>query len=606
MAVANQSVQNFAQSFAKSYAHGQQIDNQRVQQDEDNRIRDEKFQMLQAQQQDVVKRQFKQDFNDALFEADHYKNPKAVEQFMKSMPEEFGGQYLSGITDYDVTRGGMTVPPEIRQQYKNDTGFELPTDDRQAAEELRTGLMLNNKDGSTQYVDRRALGLGLGNYNTFKDKKLRDMGTDTMTASSLKTMSDKMGGYAMMDDKHKNIAIATYTDSKVLKQYMASELTSPATTSATDNVSTKVWQPENVTSDQKNALFDIQDGAGYEYKGRQDRIDEIATVANFDRVTKVIDSMQEVDRQEVGNLMTAWATRASEEDWKSLKPSERKKALNKVGINTTANLAAMELVKLMSGAAVTEDEFARYQDALFGGGVDKMNLPTLRATLGSATESLYNKAKTQIANIGGRTPYDKVDLAQKLEDVYSGKPDVSPTGGSSEETGVKIPEVAKRTAVKLGEQAIEGVSDLTGGVVDAVFGNKDEPATGEDEWSFMNVLDNSVDGVTNFFAEPKNVEQVKVHAKKANANGADVQKVISNGVKPSELGTPHGQVALNVATAGRKASELSKVQAKFNSMEQVELDKMFNDPKTKESMSTAEYNALISVMTKRAFEGMNK
>ena len=116
-------LENFSQSFMQARGQTAQINNM----NEQSQRQQEQLDMLQAKNQDVVQRQFIADFNEAVFEADHYGNAKSVEKFMKTHKEDFGGQYLSGMTQSDIFEGGETLSPALRQRYKDETGFALPT-----------------------------------------------------------------------------------------------------------------------------------------------------------------------------------------------------------------------------------------------------------------------------------------------------------------------------------------------------------------------------------------------------------------------------------------------------------------------------------------------
>jgi len=103
---------------------------------------------------------------------------------------------------------------------------------------------------------------------------------------------------------------------------------------------------------------------------------------------------------------------ASSEEFQKMSRPEQLKFLNTVEMRAKIGNMSNALLKALSGADVTEEQYNRVMGQLLGGDIDKVNTETIVAALGGTADSMYNNLITDISQISSReTPGTKAELA---------------------------------------------------------------------------------------------------------------------------------------------------------------------------------------------------
>ena len=161
------------------------------------------------------------------------------------------------------------------------------------------------------------------------------------------------------------------------------------------------------------------------------------------------------------------------ENFAKMAEKEQRNTLLKSIKNSTAMNTIFDIIKQESGAAFTEDEFARRLQVLAGGDLDKINDQTLMTTLGNFTEDKIVKAKQDVGNISTRYSGDKAELYNSLnrgtKDFKAPGLDLVTKGGK--ETFKPIVAEIQRQVTELKDVAGDVIKGLSGkgSVIDEVI-----------------------------------------------------------------------------------------------------------------------------------------
>ncbi len=180
-----------------------------------------------------------------------------------------------------------------------------------------------------------------------------------------------------------------------------------------DNSTTKkFWNPASLSPSMINVLKQAEFDTGREYKGRDDVKERITSLSS---ITEVRNDLLRNDTKASGlieNAMLDIAKLSSSAEFQKMSKTEQLKFLNTVEMRAKIGNMSNALLKALSGADVTEEQYNRVMGQLLGGDIDKVNNETIVAALGGTADSMYNNLITDISQISSReTPGTKAELA---------------------------------------------------------------------------------------------------------------------------------------------------------------------------------------------------
>jgi len=221
---------------------------------------------------------------------------------------------------------------------------------------------------------------------------------------------------------------------------------------------------ENVSRAEK---AQIQGGKPYpKYDETSKELNTMNMLYDLSDKFKNIDS-KDYDSGIVNKMIREYAVMEDGKGWENISKADREKMLNTISKSSEVGMATAQILKDISGAAVSDEEFQRIMKILTGGDLDLNNPAAVAAALRGAGETMGNRSKTSIQGIRELySPADKLKLA-KLYQQYD-----RPFGGHQQKPGGDLS--SKDAAINVVDKEAETAKDLGVDLISKAFG-LDEP-----------------------------------------------------------------------------------------------------------------------------------
>ena len=147
--------------------------------------------------------------------------------------------------------------------------------------------------------------------------------------------------------------------------------------------------------------------------------------------------------------------------FESLTRNEQLSVLNTVALRTGAGTLFADYVKVMSGAAVSEQEFDRLSKIFYGGDVDYVNIQTMQTALGSFINQATGKVRSAISTNAHAYPGSMANASRELNNVASRthKPSDAIRGSGTWEP----------STAEVGKEMVDQVTNVAGDMLSAGF-----------------------------------------------------------------------------------------------------------------------------------------
>ena len=174
--------------------------------------------------------------------------------------------------------------------------------------------------------------------------------------------------------------------------------------------------PELVTRAEK---AQIQGGEKYDkYDATSKELNTMNMIYNLSDKFKDLDP-NTYDSGVVNKMVRNYATMADKKGWENISKTDREKMLKTVGLSSEVGMATAQILKDISGAAVSDEEFQRIMKVLTGGDVDLKNPQSVAAALRGAGNTMATRSKNAIQNIREiYSPADKLKLSQMYNQYW--------------------------------------------------------------------------------------------------------------------------------------------------------------------------------------------
>ena len=252
-------------------------------------------------------------------------------------------------------------------------------------------------------------------------------------------------------------------------------------TSDFGNTLTVALDGGDVNQDTQNLALKAQAKAKQKFAKREEHATSVAgskrmveTYKELSELTKNYDTKDGISKGAQANILKTM----SEEDFASLGTKEQEAVLANAIKNTKVFSKVFNVIKEQSGAAFTDEEFARRLATIVGGDPSKINEQTLMAAFGSYTSESLKDTKAGLSEISDLYMGDKLALVDSFNkgtrSFKEPKPETfvkkGPEAGTmSPSEGVsKVASTESKGLVKLAGDVITGFTDAAVGKDDKV------------------------------------------------------------------------------------------------------------------------------------------
>ncbi len=245
----------------------------------------------------------------------------------------------------------------------------------------------------------------------------------------------------------------------------------------------KAQNGEDVSQDIQNYALSAQAKAKQTFTKREEHATAVAgskrMVETYNELSKLTEKYDTKDGISKGAEAEILKT-MSAEDFAKLEKDEQIAVTANAIKQTQVFSKVFRVVKEESGAAFTDEEFARRLATIVGGDPSKINEQTLMAAFGTYTAEALKNTKAGLGEISNLYMGDKLALIDSYNKGTRGfraptpESNITPNGGMTAGEGVK--EVTSEESKGL----VQLASDVLGGFKDAVVGKDNKPQTIKD------------------------------------------------------------------------------------------------------------------------------
>ncbi len=380
--------------------------------------------------------------------------------------------------------------PEFVNEYQGITGKEIVPGSTKASNGMNTYLRKNMVRMNGELFDPDTFTAGSSSYKKYKEKQAMERKLQESVIA--KNLGIKMGGAgdtkydktkAMADKKRiEKVPIDKRTKEQNIELSVADQTLGMTKNEAVDDLvspefktmfsginkgdfsQTSNISPEAVSRAEKAQL---QGGKPYDkYDETSKELNTMNMLYDLSDKFKNIDS-KDYDSGIVNKMIRDYAVMEDGKGWENVKKEDREKMLNTIMKSSEVGMATAQILKDISGAAVSDEEFERVMKILTGGSVDLNNPAAVASALRGAGETMSNRSKTSIQGIRELySPGDKIKLA-KLHQQYD-----RPFGGHQQKPGGELS--SKDAAINVVDKEAETAKDLGVDLISKAFG-LDEP-----------------------------------------------------------------------------------------------------------------------------------
>lgn len=459
------------QSIMDSLMSGASFNQQSRHNSSVNKALEQRIKRLDREAEDQLINKAKDELNEATYNAELGGPIKSVVDVMDKYPNVLkdkgpDGKYLpfniTRITYQDLTdKFGSAINPKLT--YLNESDMEFTEEDLANPdimfEKLSKVYHLSDtmKTNTGEIVpDERAFSImqfeeGNSNYRLYKRKRQQEealinsqIGKNNRSninkeavKSELSLLTDLRNQYLegtipKEDVPKYNILKEKFNMSKPYAEQLINaphqdEKTTPANELPLNqqvdmHTSKKSWNPAAISPSTISLLKQAEFDTGREFKGRDNINTDISSLSTVVDLRNNILRNDSVASGMVENAMVDLSKLTSDPEFQEMSKEEQAKHLNTTEMRARVGNTTNALLKALSGADVTEDQYNRVIGQLLGGDIENVNLSTISAALGGTADSMYNKLTGDVSNISSReTPGTKAELAYNLYQAYNSK-----------------------------------------------------------------------------------------------------------------------------------------------------------------------------------------
>jgi len=366
-----------------------------------------------------------------------------------------GDDFRVGNWDDHRTEGGG-VNQATANKWEGDTGFEFGEKTTEQAPLMLGDKFFNFETFSAgapkfkSYAQDRDIQKALALSKATGDAKGP---SEQSQLAKLQTIIDNGG---TLGGEDKNMYRQLNEKLKMTKPNAQRTLTSPGYQSKMESVSTKGWNPMNITDAEEREMVLTEQQSGFSDKNADTVGNQIGSMGNLVTLRdEVIALKGDVASGKVDNMLVDSAKWADDETFKNMDAKAQRKLLQTTELRSKLGMTTANFLKQISGAAVSDEEFQRIMTVLTGGDITEVGIDTIASALGGSAAAIYDDTKGKITNGMDKykTPGTMVRLGKQLEKAYN------PTAYTTESTegGTDLAETGAAAITKQAKQAGEAV-----------------------------------------------------------------------------------------------------------------------------------------------------
>ena len=140
---------------------------------------------------------------------------------------------------------------------------------------------------------------------------------------------------------------------------------------------------------------------------------------------ELVGKLENFDNEELmtGKIDTAVKevySKIGDEDFAKLSKPEQLKVLNSVAVASGAGTLFADYVKLMSGAAVSDEEYQRLANIFYGGTPGEINIQTMTQAINEFANSLETSVEGTVSSLANKHPGYMGDVQRSLNNIRTG------------------------------------------------------------------------------------------------------------------------------------------------------------------------------------------
>ena len=453
-----------------------------------SRESDQKMQWLKTNQDRQTEQYETNESNERLYNMRDVKNnggnvAPLIDSYNKWRKETTnysdGDDFRMGNWDDHRTEGGG-INQATANQWESDTGFEFGEKTTE-----NNPIMLGDK-----FFNFETFSAGAPKFQAYAND--RDL---TRRAQMAKIKKD-IGGDGpsdldmyteLKDNKNRNPKQQTQYEVLQKKLKMTEDANIDKLTGEFGKTLEKAQNGEDVSQDVQNYALSAQAKAKQKFAKREEHATAVAgskrmveTYRDLSKLTNKYDTKDGISKGAEAEILKTM----SADDFSKLEQDEQIAVTANAIKQTQVFSKVFQIIKEQSGAAFTDEEFARRLATVVGGDPSKINEQTLMTAFGTYTAETLKNTKAGLGEISNLYMGDKLALTDSYNKGTRGfkapTPESSVTPGGGMTAGEGIKEVTSSESQGL----VKLAGDVATGFKEAVFGKDNKPApkpqTGKD------------------------------------------------------------------------------------------------------------------------------
>ncbi len=354
-------------------------------------------------------------------------------------------------------------------QYRSDTGKDFIA----GKTDSKSPMMLGDK-----FFDFDTFEAGASNFQTYaKDRDQLNLLNQAKIAKAAGGGSKYDKTQAMKDKiAIEKVPVADRTTEQNMELSVADQTLGMVKNEAIDDLSSpdfkSIFNPINKgdfgsVKDISPSMITRAEKAQLQGGEKYDKYDETSKELNtmnllYDLSDKFTDiNADDYDSGIVNKMVRDYATMADKKGWENINQEDRTKMLNTISKGSEVGMATAQILKDLSGAAVSDEEFQRIMKVLTGGDVDLKNPQAVAAALRGAGDTMSNRSKSSIQGIRELySPADKLKLTGLYNQYWRPAREQKMQGGgtkSPKEVAVDVAAKELSTGADLGTEVVKKV-----------------------------------------------------------------------------------------------------------------------------------------------------
>jgi len=313
------------------------------------------------------------------------------------------------------------LPNEFLNKFEKDTGIDIS---KLSPEEQKDFLSKQSFKHGDKFGTYETMMTGSSRFREYAKDKQRQERMKGYAEQKMKNEAMPRQGKAPSDidqfsilDNKENLSPQEQTKLNTLRTKLGIDKGYYTDLVANSNVMDKLNAGDKVSDSDINQLVADQAKGGNKFAGRKDLASKVSSTSRMVDTYKDLDTL--TSKYDTGD---GWAKGAeqellkmtSSEDFKAMKPKAQQEVLANAIKKTTIFTKVFDVIKEQSGAAFTEDEYARRLSAIAGGDPSKINSQTLKTAFGTFVGEEIKNSKEKLSNISPLYKGDKAYLTNSL------------------------------------------------------------------------------------------------------------------------------------------------------------------------------------------------